>query len=71
MTTKSFMQDRATELSQLMMALSAMANAAQRGEPVPALTPEQTRSVILTVGEALLANHRELRAAEDPQLRAA
>lgn len=59
------LQERATELTSLMMALSEMAKAVQRGEPLPPLTPEQVQGLLLTVGESLLANHRALRAAKE------
>jgi hypothetical protein len=71
MPSKAFLQERATELTTLMMALSEMAKAVQHGESLPALTPDQVKGMLLTVGETLLANHRELRKADEPQLRAA
>jgi len=59
------LQNRATHLTELMMALSEMAKAVQRGEPLPPLTPAQVEGMLLTVGESLLANHRALRAAKE------
>lgn len=37
-----------------------MDKAAQRGEPV-LLTPEQTQTLMLTVGDAMMAKHRAMR----------
>ncbi len=59
------LQERVTELTTLMMALSEMAKSVKRGEPLPTLTPAQVEGMLLTVGETLLANHRELRAAQE------
>ena len=59
------LQERATQLTALMMALSEMTKAVQRGEPLSPLTPAQVEGMLLTVGEALLANHRVLRAAKE------
>lgn len=64
MTAKTFLQERATDLTELMMTLSTISMAVRRGEPMPVLTPGQMERIIVTVGEALLANHRELRAAK-------
>lgn len=65
MTHKNFLENRASELTNLMMFLSPIANAVRRGEPMPVLTPDQMERIIVTVGEALLANHRALRAAKE------
>ena len=71
MPSKAFLQERATELATLMMALSEMHKAVQHGKPLPVLTPDQVQGMLLTVGETLLANHRELRGADEPHLRVA
>ncbi len=61
MTARTLMQQCTDELLDLMRSLGTMNDAAQRGEPVPSLTAEQAQTLILTVGDALMANHRALR----------
>lgn len=61
MTARTLMQQCTDELLDLMRLLGKMHDATQRGEPTPLLTSEQTQTLILTVGEALMANHRALR----------
>lgn len=65
------MQQCTDELLELMRLLVTMDEAAQRGKPVPQLTPEQTQTLMLTVGDAMMANHRAMRATQDPGLVAA
>lgn len=48
-----------------MRLLGIMQEATQRGDPVPLLTPEQTQTLILTVGDALMTNHRAMRAKQN------
>lgn len=62
MNAKTLLQQCTDELLELMRMLVTMNNAAQRGEEIPPLTPEQTQALLLTVGEALMANHRAIRA---------
>lgn len=71
MTARTLMQQCTDELLDLMRSLVSMNDAAQRGEPAPLLTPEQTQTLILTVGDAMMANHRAMRAKQNPGLVAA
>lgn len=71
MTARTLMQQCTDELLDLMRSLVSMNDAAQRGEPAPLLTPEQTQTLILTVGDALMTNHRALRAKQSSGLLAA
>lgn len=61
MTARTLMQQCTDELLDLMHLLGKMRDATQRGEPMPQLTAEQTQTLILTVGDALMTNHRALR----------
>lgn len=61
MNAKTFLQQCTDELLDLMRSLVTMNEAAQRGEPMPLLTPEQAQALLLTVGDALMANHRAMR----------
>lgn len=71
MTARTLMQQCTDELLDLMRSLVTMSEAAQRGEPAPLLTPEQTQTLILTVGDALMTNHRASRAKQNSGLVAA
>lgn len=71
MTAKTLFQQCTDELLDLMRLLVTMDEAAQRGEPVPQLTPEQTQTLLLTVGDAMMANHRAMRAKQNLGLVAA
>ena len=71
MTARTLMQQCTDELLDLMRTLVTMHDAAQRGEPMPLLTPEQAQALLLTVGDALMANHRAMRAKQNPGLVAA
>lgn len=62
MNAKTILQQCTDELLDLMRALVPMSDAAQRGEAMPSLTPEQTQALLLTVGDALMANRRAIRA---------
>lgn len=62
MTARTLMQQCTDELLDLMRLLGKMHDAAQLGEPAPLLTAEQTQTLILTVGDALMTNHRASRA---------
>jgi hypothetical protein len=62
MNAKTFLQQCTDELLDLMRLLVTMNEASQRGEPMPLLTAEQARALLLTVGDALMANHRAIRA---------
>lgn len=71
MTKRTLMQQCTDELLDLMRLLGKMHEAAQRGEPMESLTAEQTQTLILTVGDALMTNHRALRARQSSGLVAA
>ncbi len=71
MTARPLMQQCTDELLDLMRSLVTMHDAAQLGEPVPQLTAEQTQTLILTVGDALMTNHRALRSKQNSGLAAA
>lgn len=71
MTAKTLFQQCTDELLDLMRFLVTMDEAAQRGEPVPLLTHEQTQTLLLTVGDALMSNHRAMRAKQNSGLLAA
>lgn len=71
MTAKTLFQQCTDELLDLMRTLATMHEAAQRGEPMESLTAEQTQTLILTVGDALMTNHRAMRAKQNPGLVAA
>jgi hypothetical protein len=71
MTARTLMQQCTDELLDLMRSLVTMNDAAQRGETMPSLTTEQTQTLILTVGDALMTNHRALRAKQSSGLLAA
>lgn len=71
MTARTLMQQCTDELLELMRSLVTMHDAAQLGEPVPQLTAKQTQTLILTVGDALMTNHRAMRAKKNPGLLAA
>ena len=68
MTAKTLMQQCTDELFDLMRSLVTMNEAAKRGEPMPLLTPEQAQALLLTVGDALMTNHRAMRAKQNPGL---
>lgn len=68
MTTRTLMQQCTDELLELMRLLGIMQDATQRGDPVPLLTPKQTQTLILTVGDALMTNHRAMRAKQNSGL---
>jgi len=65
MCTTAALRERASQLTELMMALSEMAKSVKRGESLPTLTPEQVEGLVLTVGKTLMSNHRELRSAKE------
>ncbi|MBZ2208582.1 hypothetical protein [Massilia soli] len=65
MTARTLMQQCTDELLDLMRLLGKMHDAVQRGEPVPLLTAEQTQTLILTVGDAMMTNHRALRSKQN------
>ena len=71
MTAKTLFQQCTDDLLDLMRFLVTMDEAAQRGEPVPQLTPEQTQTLMLTVGDAMMANHRAMRSKQSSGLLAA
>jgi hypothetical protein len=71
MTAKTLLQQCTDDLLDLMKTLGAMTAAAKRGESMPALTPEQVQTLVLAVGDALMANHRAIRAAKNKCLMAA
>lgn len=71
MTAKTLMQQCTDELLDLMRTLVTMHDAAQRGEPMESLTAEQTHTLMLTVGDAMMANHRAMRAKQNSGLLAA
>ena len=62
MNAKNILQQCTDELLDLMRTLVTMHDAAQRGEPMASLSAEQTQALLLTVGDALMANHRAIRA---------
>lgn len=62
MNAKTLFQQCTDELLELMRTLATMHEAAQRGEPMESLTAEQTQILMLTVGDAMMANHRAMRA---------
>ena len=68
MTAKTVFQQCTDELLALMRFLITMDEAAQRGEQVPQLTPVQTQTLMLTVGDAMMANHRAMRSKESSGL---
>ena len=71
MTAKNILQQCTDELLDLMRTLVTMHDAAQRGEPMESLTAEQTHTLMLTVGDAMMANHRAMRAKQNSGLLAA
>jgi hypothetical protein len=71
MTARTLMQQCTDELFDLMRSLVTMSEAAKRGEPMPSLTPDQAQTLLLTVGDALMTNHRALRAKQNSGLVAA
>lgn len=62
MDARTILQQCTDELLDLMRSLANMSDAARRGEPMPSLSPEQAQALLLTVGDALMANHRAIRA---------
>ena len=68
MTPRTLLQQCTGELLDLMRSLVTMHDAAQRGEPAPPLTFEQTQTLILTVGDAMMANHRAMRGKQNSGL---
>lgn len=71
MHAKTLFQKCTDELLELMRTLATMHGAAQRGEPMESLTAEQTQTLMLTVGDAMMANHRAMRSKQSPGLVAA
>lgn len=71
MNAKTLLQQCTDELLDLMRSLVTMNEAARRGEPMPLLTPEQAQALLLTVGDALMANHRAMRSKQSSGLLAA
>lgn len=71
MTAKTLFQQCTDELLELMRTLATMHEAAQHGEPMESLTAEQTQTLMLTVGDAMMANHRAMRSKQSTGLLAA
>lgn len=68
MTARTLMQQCTDELFDLMRSLVTMNEAAKRGEPMPSLTPDQAQTLLLTVGDALMTNHRAMRSKQSSSL---